>query len=200
MPDPVSGHGAGPVPSGPSATGLDPVVDPREGTGLPQARITHATPNRVRLKVPARRYDEAFFRTVEQRLKGWRNVERVEVNPLTASVLIHFSDPAALMVEAMTGNDLFQIILPQEGGDLSGQPLLARLQETVTAADGSLRHWTGGALDLRTAIFAALFVGGLQQLVQGNVAAPAATLLWYAATVLGLPGTSPPSRGEPAIA
>jgi hypothetical protein len=178
MPDPVPGHGA----------------------GLPEARIAHATPNRVRLKVPARRYDEAFFRTVAERLKGWRNVERVEVNPLTASILVHFSDPAALMIEAMTGNDLFQILLPQEGGDMSGRPLLAHLQETVAAADGSLRHWTGGTLDLRTALFTALFVGGLQQLVQGNVAAPAATLLWYAATVLGLPGTSPPSRGERATA
>ncbi len=194
MADPVSGEPS--ARAGPSATGPDPVVDPRDGADLPEARIAHATPNRVRLKVPARRYDEAFFRAVEERLRGWRNVERVEVNPLTASILVHFSDPAALMSEAMIGNDLFQIILPQDGGDMPGRPLLARLQETMTAADDSLRQWTGEALDLRTAIFAALFVGGLQQLVQGNVAAPAATLLWYAATVLGLPGAPLPLRGD----
>ncbi|HJU17502.1 MAG TPA: hypothetical protein VJ770_13670 [Stellaceae bacterium] len=175
MPDPVSGHGA----------------------GLPEARISHATPNRIRLKVPARRHDAAFFRTVENRLTGWRHVERVEVNPTTASILVHFSDPVALMHEAMTGNDLFQIIYPQEGGDPSSRPLLSRVQEAAATADGSLRHWTGGSLDLRTAVFAILLVSGLQQLALGNVAAPAATLLWYAATVLGLPGTPQPSHGKP---
>jgi hypothetical protein len=192
MPDPVSGHGAGPVSGGPSARGLDP----RDGAGLPEARIAHATPNRVRLKVPAKRHDEAFFRAIAQRLAGWQNVDRVEVNPVTASVLVHFSDPTALMREAINGNnDLFRIVYPEQQ-EHGPPPLLARLQETAATADGSLRHWTGGALDLRTAIFAALFIGGLQQLVQGNVAAPAATLLWYAATVLGLPGAPRASHGE----
>jgi hypothetical protein len=180
MPDPVSG--------GPSARGFDP----RDGAGLPEARIAHATPNRVRLKVPAKRYDEAFFRAVEQRLKGWRNVERVEVNPLTASILVHFSDPAALVREAMNGNnDLFRIVYREPQGDGPAPSLLTGLQGTVATADGSLRQWTSGAVDLRTAVFAAFLLGGLQQLAQGNVAAPAATLLWYAATVLGLPGTEP---------
>jgi hypothetical protein len=170
MPDPVSGNEA----------------------GLPEARISHATANRVRLKVPAKRYDEDFFRAVEQRLKGWRNVERVEVNPLTASVLVHFSDPAALVREAMNGNnDLFRIVYPEPQEHGSAAPPLARLQGTIAMADGSLRQWTSGAVDLRTAIFAVLLMGGLQQLAQGNVAAPAATLLWYAATVIGLPGTEP---------
>jgi hypothetical protein len=170
MPDPVSGHGA----------------------GLPEARIAHATPNRVRLKIPAKRHDEAFFRVVEQRLAGWQNIERVEVNPVTASILVHFSDPAALVREAINGNnDLFRIVYPEQQEHGSAPPLLARLQKTAAAADGSLRQWTGGNLDLRTAIFTVLLVGGLQQLAQGNVAAPAATLLWYAATVLGLPGTEP---------
>lgn len=176
------------------------MADPVSGSkaGLPEARIAHATPRRARLKVPARRHDEAFFRTVEERLKGWRNVERVEVNPATASILVHFSDPAALLYEAMNGNnDLFRIVAAQqEDGREGGQPLLARLQEGVAVADGSLRHWTGGNLDLRGAVFATLIVAGVQQLVQGNVAAPAATLLWYAATVLGLPGAPRATRGD----
>ena len=184
MPDPVSG---GPKPAG---------ADPRDGAGPPEARIAHATPNRVRLKVPARRHDKAYFRRVEERLKGWRNIDRVEVNPATASILVHFSDAAALMREAMNGNDLFRIVPPQQNADGTGPPLLARMQETVAATDGSLRQWTGGSLDLRTAVFATLFLAGVQQLVQGNVAAPAATLLWYAATVLGLPGAPQATRGE----
>jgi hypothetical protein len=189
MPDPVSGHGADPA--------------SRNGASLPEAHIAHATPNRVRLKVPAKRHDEAFFRTVEQLVAGWRNVQRVEVNPVTASILVHFSDPAALVHAAINGNNtLFQIVYPEQQEHGSAPPLLARLQGTAAAADSSLRQWTGGSIDLRTAILAAFLVGGLQQLVQGNVAAPAATLLWYAATVLGLPGApialpGQTSRGEP---
>jgi len=54
---------------------------------LPEARVCHLTTGRLRLRVPEKRRDNAFFRTVEQRLAGWDNVDRVEVNPLTASVL-----------------------------------------------------------------------------------------------------------------
>jgi hypothetical protein len=100
------------------------------------------------------------------------------------------------MREAVNGNDLFRIVYPQAAADGSEQPLLTRLQETAATADGSLRRWTGGSLDLRTAIFATLLIGGLQQLAVGNIAAPAATLLWYAATFLGLPGAPRSSPSE----
>jgi hypothetical protein len=166
---------------------------------LPEARIVHATPTRVRLKVPSRRHDAAFFQMVEQRLRGWQNVEEVEVNPVTASILVHFSDPAALLREAISGNDLFRLVAPPDA-DGPDPPLMARIEDAVATTDGTLRSWTGGALDLRTVLFAALFAGGLQQLVRGNIAAPAATLLWYAATVVGLPGAPQPSRGEPEAA
>lgn len=164
----------------------------------PEARIAHATANRVRLRVPARRHDHAYFQKVAEQLKTCRNIERVAVNPATASILVHFSDPAALLREAMNGNGLFRIVpgpLAPGPRNEPDPPLLAQLQETVAATDGSLRRWTGGSLDLRTAVFATLLVAGVQQLAQGNVAAPAVTLLWYAATVLGLPGAPQAARG-----
>ncbi|MGH7100527.1 MAG: HMA2 domain-containing protein [Stellaceae bacterium] len=165
---------------------------------LPEARIAHATANRVRLKVPTRRHDHAYFQNVAERLRTCRAIERVAVNPATASILVHFSDPARLWREAMNGNDLFRIVPgPLSAGARSepDPPLLTQLQDTLAATDGSLRRWTGGSLDLRTTVFATLFVAGVQQFAQGNVAAPAATLLWYAATVIGLPGAPQAARG-----
>ena len=75
----------------------------------PAARISHFTPRRLRIKVPEKRRDRAFFETVAERLATWNSVEGVETNPLTASVLIHFSDPERLFLEAAAKNDLFDI-------------------------------------------------------------------------------------------
>jgi hypothetical protein len=75
---------------------------------LPAARISHFTPRRLRIKVPEKRRDRGFFDTVAARLAMWDSVERVETNPLTASVLIHFSEPESLFLEAATKNDLFE--------------------------------------------------------------------------------------------
>src|SRR3984893_1398071 len=83
----------------------------------PAARISHFTPRRLRIKVPEKRRDRGFFDTVAERLATWESVERVETNPLTASVLIHFSDPERLFLEAAVKNDLFDIDFDSAFGD-----------------------------------------------------------------------------------
>jgi hypothetical protein len=55
-----------------------------------QFHVVHRTPNRVRLKFPARRHDGAFFAELQQRLRGRQDVAAVAVNPLTASVLVEY--------------------------------------------------------------------------------------------------------------
>src|ERR1700724_1523646 len=76
---------------------------------LPAARISHFTARRLRIKVPEKRRNAAFFDAVADRLASWDSVDRVETNPLTASVLIYFSDPERLLLEAVAKNDLFDI-------------------------------------------------------------------------------------------
>jgi hypothetical protein len=53
-----------------------------------QAYVVHRTTNRLRLKVPSHKEDEAFFASLRQELLGQRGIVCVDVNPLTASVLI----------------------------------------------------------------------------------------------------------------
>ena len=86
---------------------------------LPAARISHFTARRLRIKVPEKRRNTDFFDTVAERLATWDSVERVETNPLTASVLIHFSDPERLFLEAAAKNDLFDIDFDAAFGDSS---------------------------------------------------------------------------------
>jgi hypothetical protein len=167
---------------------------------LPSARITHFTPRRLRIKVPEKRRDAAFFANVANRLAAWDSIERVEINPLTASVLIYFSDAQRLFLEAAAKNDLFDIDLR----DALEQPADRNVSRTAIrsfeSADQTLRRWTRNQVDMRAAVFLMLLAGGVYQVLRGRLNTPAPTLLWYAGDMLGLwsdrPATATAS-GEP---
>jgi Heavy metal associated domain 2 len=155
---------------------------------LPEGRVCHLTTGRLRLRIPEKRRDDAFFRTVEQRLAGWDSVDRVEVNPLTASVLVTFSDPAGLFAENALKNDLFTVAYDEPDGAATPprQALTERVTELWREADSALRRWTGGGADIRSAAFLLMLGGAAYQLLRGRIAPPAATLLWDAGNMLQL--------------
>src|SRR5260370_37203359 len=80
---------------------------------LPAGRVCHLTTGRLRVKIPEKRRDEAFFKLLAQRLASWESIEGVEVNPLTASVLVHFSDLGALFAQNAMRHDLSSVVLRQ---------------------------------------------------------------------------------------
>ena len=153
---------------------------------LPAARISHFTPRRLRIKVPEKRRDRAFFDTVAQQLATWDSVEWVETNPLTASVLIHFSEPERLFLEAATKNDLFDIDLDAAFADSSKPVVTQAAVQSFQTADDALRRWTKDEIDLRGVLFVLLLAGGLFQLLRRRFDTPAPTLLWYAGDLIGL--------------
>lgn len=55
---------------------------------IDQAHIVHRTVTRLRIRVPARRLDHAYFGELQAKLVGCTGVRSVEANPLTGSVLI----------------------------------------------------------------------------------------------------------------
>jgi hypothetical protein len=140
----------------------------------------------LRIKVPEKRRDAAFFNVVADRLAAWESIERVETNPLTASVLIYFSDPQRLLLEAAVKNDLLDIDFEDAVAEPSDQIVSRTAVRSFDTADHGLRRWTRNQLDMRSAIFLLLFAGGLYQLLRGRVSTPAPTLLWYAGNLLGL--------------
>ena len=156
---------------------------------LPTGRVCHLTAGRLRLKIPERRGQADYFAAVEGRLRGWRSIDHVEANPLTGSVLVRFTDINALFAENAVANDLFEVEYDElvvEPGPVTEQAAAA-----FQAADDAVRRWTGNAAELRGAIFVTLLIGGIYQLLRGNIAAPAATLLWYAGATLRLWDTAP---------
>jgi hypothetical protein len=153
---------------------------------LPAARISHFTTRRLRIRVPEKRRDAEFFSTVAERLASWDAVERVETNPLTASILVYFTDAHRLLAEAAAKNDLldidFDAIEPR-----AAEPVVTRAAiRSFETADGALRRWTENQVDMRSVLFLLLFVGGLYQLLRGRLGMPAPGLLWYAGDLIGL--------------
>jgi hypothetical protein len=153
---------------------------------LPAARISHFTTRRLRVRVPEKRRDTAYFNTVAERLGTWDSVDRVETNPLTASILVHFSDPEALFLEAAAKNDLFDIDFDAAFAPLSDRVVTRAAVRSFEAADAAMRRWTASQIDMRGVLFLLLFAGGVFQLLRGRLATPAPTLLWYAGDLLGL--------------
>ena len=167
---------------------------------LPQAHVCHYAGFRLRVKIPEKRRDESFFGKVRERLSGWDSVERVEVNPLTASVLVEFTTLFELFAENATKNDLFEVDFDAFQATTEKPPALTeQAAEALGKADAVLRRWTADGTDLRSTIFLVLLAGGIYQLLRGNIAAPAATLLWYAGATLRLWDVpAPPSNGTAA--
>jgi len=173
---------------------------------LPAARISHFTARRLRIKVPEKRRNIAFFDTVADRLATWDSVERVETNPLTASVLIFFSDPEKLFLEAVAKNDLFDIDFDAAFRNSSKPVVTDAAVQSFDTADDALRRWTENLIDMRSVFFLLLFAGGVFQLFRRRLDTPAPTLLWYAGDLVGLwsdrPGdtaaaaTSAPAPGQ----
>jgi hypothetical protein len=153
---------------------------------LSAAEICHFTARRLRLRVPERRRDPAFFEAAAERLSRWPSVERVETNALTASILIYCSDVQTLFAEAaVAGNDLFEIDF-DNAFKSNSDTVVDRAARSFDAADATLRRWTEGQIDIRGLLFVVMFVGGIYQLFRGRLAAPAPTLLWRAGDLLGL--------------
>ncbi len=163
---------------------------------LPAARISHFTNRRLRIRVPEKRRDAPFFSDAAERLSSWDSVERVEINPLTASLLIYYTDPQQLFLEAVAKNDLFDIDFDTALAQEAAPQVTRAAVQSFEAADLGLRRWTQDRIDLRGMLFLLLLGGGLYQLMRGRLATPAPTLLWYAGDLIGLWSNLPRDAAE----
>jgi hypothetical protein len=148
----------------------------------PEGRVVHLSQGRLRVRIPQKRRDEAFFKMVEERLGGWQSVEHVETNPLTASVLVQFSDLGALFAENAMRNDLFTVNLDELRAehDKPRQALTGWARQRWANADKLVRRLSDGNADLRSAAFLVAVMAAIVQAFRGQIAPPAATLLWDA--------------------
>jgi hypothetical protein len=101
---------------------------------IDQAHIVHRTATRLRLRVPARKLDHAYFRDLKVRLAGCPGVRSVEPNPLTGSVLIAH-DPEFYL--AALGAAGLALGIQEHGGGRQPGDCLAILHRAMAKRDES---------------------------------------------------------------
>lgn len=178
---------------------------------LPSARIVHAIPGRMRVQVPSRRGDWLYFARTSEQLRSMAEVQSLDYNPRTGSLLIrHRSDPRTIAGFARE-NGLFELNPNHAAGtEASGKrrsavgPLAPPLGiAAVTfgtlsayqairgrlAGNATETFWT--AYNARTVLgqpwLAALLAGfGVYNLGAGRILSSAPSLLYYGASAWNL--------------
>jgi hypothetical protein len=145
------------------------------------AHVAHECAGRLRLKVPAHRGDEGYFRQLAARVATATGVQAVEANPATGGILVLHSLAAPAARSAVAASAGLRI----STGAFRTRAVLSDARRLAAGLDRRVAEASGGELDLWSASFLALLGLGLNELRRGNVAAPAwYTAFWYAFNVL----------------
>ena len=145
---------------------------------LPAAHIGHRTSERVRIRIPSRKGDEAYFSTVQKSFLEDGMLKSVEVNPATASVLL--KGPTTDLENIISIGEK-KTLFKLEDAAPKVEPLFKRIAEPIQNLGQTIDRFSGGELDLAGVIFLGLIGWGVTQLARGNFAAPPwYTAFWYA--------------------
>jgi hypothetical protein len=111
-----------------------------------RAYVAHRSTGRLRIKIPAQRHNARFFSSLRRQLIEHAEIVGIEVNPLTASVLILHR----------AGFDPSDLQNPFIGLDIAGLEIRPaarpRTTQRISNLDGSLRRLSGGEIDLASVI------------------------------------------------
>ncbi|HMB05675.1 MAG TPA: hypothetical protein VKP69_18310 [Isosphaeraceae bacterium] len=142
--------------------------------------LLHATPGRIRLRIPEVKSNPALAREIQKQISGYQGVRRVEANPITGSVLVLYALEAASSVV-----ELARLFVPELGLDESALGFApvssagdadagACTEPSASMAEGIARYFrdlnedvaaaTGGP-DLKVLLPVTLFVFGAKGLV-----------------------------------
>jgi hypothetical protein len=130
---------------------------------LPVAYVAHASMARVRIRVPSRRHDTAYFSTVVEKLSARPEVISVEGNAATTGLLVRHYCPLPRLFALAADEGLFA-----PGGEM---PAAGRA------------GFANAEFDLARAVVPLLLGLSALQAVRGSVLGPAAGLLSLALAI-----------------
>ena len=151
--------------------------------------IVHASPGRVRIKVPREELNGEGLDRAERALQGLKGIHEVRRNAVTSSVLVRYEPDSA---DIPTPLEAFQnagvnIVLENDGlaGAAEDGPERPNLGDSISAffasADRRVAGFTNGRADLRTLVPVSLGALALRELLSGRaMAAPWYVLAWWA--------------------
>ena len=149
---------------------------------LPAGYIAHRIGDRVRVRIPERKGDSAYFTRVERDLSACERVMYVEANPLTASILLRYHGTNDDLRRDAISRGLFAITeMPPPVN-----PTLTAVAERIDQLDRFLQRSSNGSIDLLEVAFVGLIGASIVQVLRGQALGPASTLLAHALTILAL--------------
>jgi hypothetical protein len=140
---------------------------------LPAAYISHRTPNRLRIRIPSKKGDFAYFTHLESHLSGYQGIEKIEINPIIGSILLIHALDDRKIVSYAEDNKLFEISNSKTYPTVVSQ----RISETFKDLNKKITTSTEGFANIPDIVFLTLLGFGIYQISQGNFTAPA----WYVA-------------------
>lgn len=149
---------------------------------LPEAQVAHELPGRIRIRIPSRRRDDAFFADVAARAAHLAGIEGVETNALTGAIVLNFRGQFSDIAADFERTGLFRLV-SLHPAVTSGA---AQLAQPFQRVDRSIRSVSAGELGLP--MLAGLVLLGLAgyQANRGHVLGPAVTLIFQALTMFSL--------------
>jgi len=148
---------------------------------LPEAHICHRTPDRIRIKIPARKGDAAYFAWLRDQACQCPGVTKAEVNAVTGSVLLSHQLDIRQLAEFAAANHLFSL-------EISGavpKTLNDKVVDSFRDLNGQIKGLSGNELDIPSIAFVGLLGIGIYELSMGNFVVPFwHTAFWYAMSIV----------------
>ena len=145
---------------------------------LLKAELSSYLPNRMRMRIPAKRGVQAFFNDVRQRWLNEFPMTEMACNAATGSVLVSGTLPDLVAIEEFgQRHELFAwpSVASQNHSWTQG------VEGTVLSLNQKIQQVTSGRLNLTNGIFLALVIFGVSELIRGNWKTPPwYTAFWYA--------------------
>lgn len=166
--------------------------------GKPPARLEHRSQGRVRVRLPKSARSPQLMEDIHERLREHPQVQHVEVNSATGSVLVTGNNAGHL--QSALGDVLTLIESFEE--DRTREAGIEATVELVRRADEKLRTATSGRFSLRVLVPTVFVSLGIRQLLRQGLTV--GTIPWYVLIYYGIDSflklypQYAPQREEPA--
>lgn len=146
--------------------------------------VVHASPGRVRVKLPREAFGTPTLDRAEEALRGVDGVHEVRVSPASRSVVVSYDPavlelPALLAAVARAGVTILPAV-PAGGPNTHERYLGRQVNKLAGSANQRVEGLTGGTIDIRLLVPIGLGVLAAREIMRGGLhAAPWYTLLWW---------------------
>ncbi|MGB5622498.1 MAG: hypothetical protein WBN65_08395 [Gammaproteobacteria bacterium] len=135
---------------------------------LPEARLVHAIPGRMRLRLPAMRGDDPYFHSLREALLEQAPGAEVSVSPGTASLLVEDTGLRPRDLARLAREHGWFTLIRKPGTRPDRPTSSARLTDLLDASRAT------------PSLVAILVALAILQVARGQVMVPALSLLWIA--------------------